>query len=207
MVSIYASTDKLMLKQMMDEASVGHYSLAVTITAMWTFVLNAIIDTMFPSIMKLHETNKVEFERRNKQLYAIVFYLSVVVSAIICIVADPLIRILYGESYLPAIAPLKIVVWYTAFSYLGGARNAWIVCEEKQKYLKYIYGGSALLNVILNLCLIPFWGGVGAAIASLITQISTIFVFPILISPLRENTKLMLEAIFFKDIVRNKKYS
>ena len=201
MVSIYASTDKLMLKKMLDENSVGYYSLAVTIAAMWTFVLNAIIDTAYPSIMKLHERNKVEYERRNKQLYAIVFYMSIGVSALISVMAEPLIRILYGEVYLPTVTSLRIIVWYTAFSYLGGARNAWIVCEEKQKFLKYIYAGSAGLNVLLNLIFIPIWGGAGAAGASLITQISTIFLFPMLVPSLRRNTKLILEAIMLKDVL------
>ena len=201
MVSIYASTDKLMLKQMLDETSVGHYSLASSVSVMWTFVLSAIIDSAFPSIMKLHNENREKYILRNKQLYAIVFYAAVFASGAICIAADPLIRILYGEAYMPSSAALKIVVWYTAFSYLGIARNAWIVCEEKQKYLKYIYIGSALLNVFLNALLIPNWGICGAAAASLITQISTIFVFPMIIAPLRENTKLIFEAILLQDIL------
>lgn len=91
----------------------------------------------------------------------------------ICLVAKPFILILYGETYLPAVGPLRIVVWYTAFSYLGVARNAWMVCENRQKYLKYLYISAAALNIVLNLALIPPWGASGAAAASLITQIST----------------------------------
>ena len=78
----------------------------------------------------------------------------------ICLVAKPFILILYGETYLPAVGPLRIVVWYTAFSYLGVARNAWMVCENRQKYLKYLYVSAAVLNVVLNLALIPSWGSI-----------------------------------------------
>ena len=66
------------------------------------------------------------------------------------------------------------------------------------KYLKYLYIGAAVLNVILNAVLIPLWGETGAAAASLITQVSTIFVFPVLIRELRPNVKLMLEGIVFR---------
>ena len=83
---------------------------------------------------------------------------------------EPFILILYGKTYLPAVGPLRIVVWYTAFSYLGVARNAWMVCENRQKYLKYLYISAAALNVVLNFALIPSWGASGAAAASLITQ-------------------------------------
>ena len=68
---------------------------------------------------------------------------------------------------------MQVITWYTAFSYLGVARGAWVVCEGKQKYLTPLYIGSALVNVALNFLLIPCWGATGAAVASLLTQIST----------------------------------
>ena len=49
-----------------------------------------------------------------------------------------IILVLYGSAYIPALNSVRIAVWYTAFSYLGGARNAWIVSGGWQKYLKYL---------------------------------------------------------------------
>ena len=103
---------------------------------------------------------------------------------------------------MPAVTPLRIVVWYVAFSYLGVARDIWIVCERKQKYLKYLYVGSAALNVVLNLILIPIWGISGAALATLMTQFSTIFLFPLFIIDFRPNVRLMLDAIKLKGVFK-----
>lgn len=200
MVAIYASTDKFMLKQMLGADEVGHYSIAVTISTSWAFVLSAIIDSFYPGIVESFRDDRLSYERKNRQLYAIVFYIAVLASVAICLVAKPFILIVYGESYLPAVAPLRVVVWYTAFSYLGVARNAWMVCENMQKYLKYLYVGAALLNVLLNLAFIPVLGAAGAAAASLITQISTIIFLPALIRPLRPNAKLMLDAVFLRNV-------
>lgn len=200
MVAIYGATDKLMLKQMMDEASVGYYSLAVSISTIWAFILSAIIDSLKPSIMRYHNENKELYEKTNRLLYALVFYISLIASLGITVIAPLFIRILYGEEFLLTVAPLRIVVWYVAFSYLGVARDAWVVCEKKQKYLKYLYAGSAVLNVLLNFLLIPVIGVCGASLASLITQISTIFVFPSMIKDMRPNVKLMWEAIRLKGI-------
>ncbi len=203
MVSIYASTDRIMLKQMLDESSVGYYSTAVTISNMWLFVLAAITDSMYPSIMQSFHESKEKFERENKKLYAIIFYLSIFVSLLFSILAPIAVQLLYGEAYMPAVNPLRIVTWYTAFSYLGVARNAWIVCYEKQKYLKYIYIGSAFINILLNFILIPLMQVSGAAIASLITQIATI-VLPLFIKELRPNTKLIIDAVMLKGIFSKK---
>lgn len=204
MVSIYACTDKLMLKQMLGPDAVGHYALAVTVSVAWAFVLSAIINSLYPEIVQSFQTDRLRYERKNRQLYAIVFYVSLFVSALICLVARPFVTIIYGETYLPAVAPLRIVVWYTAFSYLGVARNAWMVCENRQKYLKYLYVGAAVLNVALNLMLIPRWGASGAAAASLITQVATTTVLPALIKPLRPNCKLMLDAVLLRGVLPEK---
>lgn len=201
MVSIYGQTDKLMLKQMVDETAVGFYSTATTVCGMWSFIIGALVDSIYPTIIRLYNEGKMAaFDRKNRQLYAIVFYVSVAVSVLFFFLGDFVIEILYGAAYAPAAMPLKIVCWYTAFSYLGTARNAWVVCENKQNYLKYIYVGAAAINVLTNFIFIPIWGASGAAAASLCTQILTSIVLPYFIKGLRPNAKLMLDAIMLKGI-------
>lgn len=200
MVSIYGQTDKVMLKQMVGEAETGFYSTAVSLNAAWCFVLIAIIDSMYPSIMKAFHVDEEKFKKRNRQLYAIVFYLALIASILYTVFAELLVGVLYGEAYMPTVAPLRIITWYTAFSYLGGARNAWVVCKNRQKYLVYIYASAALANVVLNFLFIPEFGASGAAFASLITQILTILVVPFFVKGLRENAKLMIEAILLKGV-------
>lgn len=199
MVSIYGSTDKFMLKQMLNESEVGFYSTAVSLCNTWVFLLTAIIDSLYPVVLQSFDNKKL-FERKNKQLYAIVFYVSVGVSLLFSLLASPIVSILYGDAYAPAAAPLRIITWYTAFSYLGVARNAWVVSYSKQNYLKYLYIGAAITNVLLNALMIPLWGASGAALASLLTQISTILLFPALIKDLQPNVKLMIDAILLKDV-------
>ena len=200
MVSIYGNSDKFMLKHMIDEAEVGYYSTACSLCNTWVFILSAIIDSMYPVIMESHKNNYLKYEQQNRLMYAIVFYISVFVSLLFVIFASPVIRLLYGEAYMPSVAPLQVITWYVAFSYLGVARNAWIVSENLQKYITPIYAGAAITNVVINYLLIPVWGATGAAIASLITQVSTIFFFPLFIKPMRKNTKLLAEALFLKGI-------
>ena len=156
---------------------------------------------MYPVIMEEHDRNYQKYLKRNRQLYAIVFYVSFAVSIVFTVAGTLIVKILYGEAYLPSVAPLRVITWYVAFSYLGVARNAWMVSEHKQKYLVFLYGGAALTNIVLNALLIPCFGTVGAAAASLITQMSTVIGLPFLIKELRPNAKMMLQAIFMKDVL------
>lgn len=205
MVAIYGQTDKLMLKQMLNETSVGYYAIATSVCGVWTFVLTAIIDSMYPTILKLKEVDDKEYIRKNQQLYCIVFYISVFVSVCFLLLGRIAIRILYGNDYLPASRVLMVITWYTAFAYLGVARNAWMVCEGKQKYLKWMYLFAAIINVGLNFALIPFLHEVGAALASLITQLFTSIVLPMMWKGTRPNSIMMLRAIAFGGVFRHSK--
>lgn len=205
MVAIYGQTDKLMLKQMLDETTVGYYSLASSINYMWVFVLQAIIDSVYPTIISLYKSgDRRAFDRKNRQLYAIVIYVSLFVAVMFVLFGRFAILLLYGSAYEAAARPLRIITWYTTFSFLGVARNAWIVCTDNQKYIKYMCFGAAVSNVFLNLCLIPVWGASGAAFASLVTEILVSTVLPCFIKDMRPNVKLMLEALLLKDVLPRK---
>ena len=201
MVAVFSGTDRLMLKQLLNEEAVACYSLAISLSTAWAFVLDAVIQSAYPSILRIHGRDKALFEKRNRQLYALIFYASAAVSLVICLMAEPMVKLLYGEAYLPAVWPLRIVVWYTAFSYLGGARSAWMVCENRQIYLNIIYASAAVINVALNWMLIPVWGASGAAFATLVTQIATSILLPLLIPKLRPNALLILEALTFQKVI------
>lgn len=200
MIAIYGQADKLMLKHYLSQSAVGLYSVASSINNAWVFVLSAIVTSLSPSIMSLYKTNKMLFERKNKQLYCLVFYISTVVAIVFTVLSRFIVSLLYGEQYIESAGVLAIITWLTAFSYLGVARDPWSVCTDNQKFLKYMYVGAAVLNVILNAFMIPRWGINGAALASLLTQFFTCFIIPLFIRDMRPNVKLMFEAIIFKGV-------
>lgn len=198
MVSIYAATDRVMLKQMVGDMEVGYYGTAMTLCNVWVFILTAIIDSFNPVIMENKRNNTIGYAKKNMILYSVVFYSSSFVSLFFVLFANNIIHLLYGEAYLPSASILTIATWYVAFSYLGIARNAWIVCENKQKYLTPLYVSAAILNVLLNLVLIPRYHAIGAALSSLITQFGIVFVFPLFIKSMRANVRMMVNAILFR---------
>lgn len=67
--------------------------------------------------------------------------------------------------------------------------------DSQQKYLWIMNLSGAFLNIVLNLLLIPVYNIMGAAIASLITQIFTNVIIGFIIKPIRENNNLMIKAL------------
>ena len=200
MVACYGQMDKIMLGQFLDLTSVGLYSTALYICTLWTFVLNAIINSANPLIFEAKEKSEHLYRKRITQLYASIIWISFSIAIIFCIFARPIILILYGKEYLGATIPLRIISWYTAFSFLGSARNSWLICESKVKYEKYFAGIGAFSNFILNILMIPAFGINGAAFATLLTQIITNFIVPYIIKDTRQNSKLIIDAFLFRNI-------
>lgn len=196
MITIYAQTDRIMLKLMTGQTAVGNYSAAVTCATMTSFVFSAIIDSMRPRIFELKKTGDLkEYERGIERTYCFVIYLALAQSIIMTAFAKIIIGILYGTDYEPSIATLQIVVWFSTFSYIVSVRNIWVLGESKQRYLWILNLCGAMVIVALNAVLIPYYGINGAAFASLFTQIFTNIAMNWIIKPLRHSNQLLWHGL------------
>ena len=202
MIAIFAQTDRIMLKLMINDAATGYYSAAVACAGMTGFVFVAIIDSFRPLIFDDKKTDEIRYEKDMCRLYGIIIYLSLLQSLVITLFSGLIIKILYGAAYSASINALKLIVWYTTFSYLGSVRNIWILAENKQKYLWIINLSGALANVALNYILIPITGIMGAALASLVTQIFTNVIIGFIIRPIGYSNTLMLRALNPKEMTK-----
>ena len=204
MVVVFAQTDKIMLKLMIDESATGYYGAAVACAALSSFLFDAIIDSFRPSIFEGQKKSVEIFEHRLVLLYSLVIYLSLAQSVAMTILARYIVLILYGDKYLAAIDALRIVVWYTTFSYIGAVRNIWILANNQQHYLWIINLLGATANIVINALLIPRFGINGAAVASLITQFFTNVIVGYIIKPIRKNNDLMIRSINPKNLLQVK---
>lgn len=201
MVTIYGQIDKVMIGSMMDVKSVGLYSVAITLCGIWSFIPGAFIDSARPIIMNSKDINNEMYIKRLKQLYTVIIWMSIIYALFISCFGEVIINILYGKEYIDSLPALKIVVWYCSFSYLGAAKNIWLICEGYSKYEKWFTMYGAIINIVLNLIFIPKLGIIGAAIATLVTQIFTNVVIPTIYKDTRKNTRYIIDAFLLKDIM------
>lgn len=193
LVTVFSQTDRIMLKLMIDSEATGIYSAAATCAGMTSFIFAAIIDSMRPVIFQVaKDEDKTLFHKRMTELYSVIIYFSLIQCIVITLLSPIIIKIMYGEEFAASVNALRIVVWFTTFSYLGSVRNVWMLAENKQKYLWIINLSGALGNVILNLILIPIMGVNGAAVASLCTQIFANVIIGYIVRPISFNNKLMV---------------
>jgi O-antigen/teichoic acid export membrane protein len=79
------------------------------------------------------------------------------------------VRVLYGRPFADAGPILAVHIWSSVFVFLGVARGQWLVNEKLQHFYLASTMVGAVANVGLNLVLIPRAGGLGAAVATVVS--------------------------------------
>lgn len=200
LTTIYAQMDKWMLKFLMDNEAVALYSTSVQVAGLLSTIPTALVEAFRPDIMENKIRDEKIYRRRLRQLYAIVFWSSIAYCLVVTIFGREILWLLYHDIYLGSLPSLSLVVWYTAFSYFGAVNNLYMVAEKKASWVQVTTLVGALCNVALNFVCIPRMGTVGAALASLITQIVTNFLMMLIVPDLRPGFKQMIRGILLRDI-------
>ena len=166
---IYLKIDQVMLKWLADIDEVGRYVVAVNLSEAWYFLPAAIVSTVFPRLVRLHEENEALFQTRLQQVFDLLFLIAFIGALVVAFTANPLVSFLFGTQYSGTAEILVIHIWAAIFIFLRSAFSKWIIIKNLLFFSLITQGLGALANVALNLLLIPQFAGVGAAYATLIS--------------------------------------
>lgn len=176
-IMIYMKIDQIMLGQMVGDEAVGIYSAALRISEIWYFVPMGIVASVFPAILNAKKQGEEQYYKRLQQLYDLMTWVSMAIALPMTFLSEPLVELLYGAGYNKAGEVLAIHIWASVFVFLGVASSRWFVAEKRPilSLQRTILG--AAVNVILNIILIPRFGALGAAWATVIAQMSVGILF------------------------------
>ena len=196
MVTIYMRIDQVMIGTFFSNKSmVGIYSAAVRISEIWTFVPISVITSFKPIVISSKDVDEKGYINNLQKLYNIVSLICLVFVIGIIVFGKLGIYILYGKDFMDAYLPLLILVISVWIGSLGNVHYIWITCEKKEKYSLVYSAVGCVTNIILNLLLIPKYGLIGAAIATLVSQISSNILSFLLIKDARIISYMLLKSL------------
>lgn len=195
MVTIFGQTDKIMLKLMIDDSATGVYAAALTCAGLASFVYAAIIDSIRPIVLESKLNDEKAFEKHMIFLFSIIVYMSLFIGIFMFVFSDKIILILYGEDFMAASSVLKVVAWGPLFSYLGVGRDIWLIANNQHSKIWVLNLSGAVMNIILNIFFIRYYGIIGAAVASLISKAFTYFVLVAMVKPVSRCGYLMVRSL------------
>jgi O-antigen/teichoic acid export membrane protein len=195
LISIHTRIDQVMIGNMLDIEQVGIYSVAVKLSDAWLFFPGILVSTFMPYFISLREVDKKLYQYRLIQFYSLMFWMGVFVGLVVMLFGESIISLLFGEIYTDAYMALVFNIWNGIFISQAIARGIWMISENLQIYRLYSNIIVAVLNITINILLIPMYGIAGAAIATLITQFMGTWVISLFWKPLRQSSYDMIKSI------------
>lgn len=195
-VIIYMYIDQAMLMWIKGPAAVGEYAVAVKISEAWYVIPTIICGSIFPAIINAKKNDPSTYQKRLFQLHKLMIIFSVSIAIPVSLLAAPIIKVLFGNPYLLSANVLAIHVWAGIFVFLGISSGCYLIAENftKISFLRTFLG--MLINILLNVILIPYYGINGAALATVISY--GIATFSILFYyKTRSHGLIMLQAFLF----------
>lgn len=168
-ILIYMKVDEVMLRQLAGPEAVGFYAAAAKLSEIWYFVPTALASSVLPALLRARASDPIEYARRQQQYYDLSAAAAYALAIPIAFVAPWIIRMAYGVEFMEAGPILAVHIWSSIFVFLGVARGQWLVNEGLQRFYLAATLAGAVVNVALNFVLIPRWGGLGAAYATVIS--------------------------------------
>ncbi len=169
MIAIYTKIDKIMLKHMLGEATVGIYSAATNISEAGYFIPSVICGSIFPAIVKVKiQSQKLYFDRL-KSLYSLMIWLSLVIIMFAYLWGEKIILFFFGNEYFGSILLLKIHIWSNLFVYIWLAIGYYLMAENYTGISLARASLGMLLSITLNYFLILRYNVLGSAFAAIIS--------------------------------------
>jgi len=177
MVSLYMKIDQLMIQNISGLKEAGAYATVASLSEAWNFIPTVIVTTLFPAILNARRDDLDRYKKRIQNLYDLMVYK------------------VYTPEYAYAAPVLSVHIWSGVFVFLGAANSQYLIAEGYVKLTFWRTGFGAIVNIALNLILIPKMGMMGAAIATLIAYASSAF-FVLLIPKVNKQGVMMLKSLF-----------
>jgi O-antigen/teichoic acid export membrane protein len=171
-ISIYTILDTTMLGFIIGDTAVGIYSAAVKIDKIVLALIIAFSTVLLPRLSFYAEkNNSAQFLKLIDKSFSFLLCFSVPSTVGLCLLSRPLILLLSGEQYIPAIPVMMVmspIVIVISISNLIGIQIFMSIGKEKLSLYSVIIG--AIINFTLNVVLIPRLAAFGAGISTLCTE-------------------------------------
>ena len=194
-VTVYMKIDQVMIKEMLNVDAVGQYAAAVNLSEAWYFIPMAIVASVFPAIINAKKKSEELYYTRIQKLYNLMVFLALVVALPMTFLSDWIVALLYGVEYSQSGSILMIHTWAGVFVFLGVASAQWFVVENLLMLSFWRTFIGMVVNIGFNYILIPKYGGIGAAYATIIAQSIASFFYDIFHKDTRIMFKMKLKAL------------
>lgn len=194
-VIVYMKVDIIMVYHISGAIEAGNYTIAVRLSELPYVIPTMLLAGLFPVLVRSYGSSVSEYIKSSERVVAVLLYLSIIISAVVFFVGPYAVLMLYGQSYELASKIVAIHGLSCIPVFVGVAFRRMAVVEGAQRITLVVTLIGCMLNVILNCLLIPQYGGVGAAFATLLARLLSSLLLYGVFSPTRHYLRVLVRAV------------
>ena len=202
-VVIYFRIDITMLSLMKGDSVVGWYSAAYNLIDALTSIPIALSAALLPVAVRYYNVAKQKLVDIYTLSTRYLTYLSFPIATGTVILADKIILSVYGEKYINSVPALQILVAVLVPLFIVYMMGVVMIAIHKEKIAMWVLFFNCVVNITLNLVLIPKYSLVGAAIATIVSEIFYLSMYHFIISKyfFRLNIASLVIRPFFASMI------
>ena len=204
---IYTQTDRLMINHYLGVEEVGVYTIGMQLSNILAILIGPIQNSLFPKFLELYRNDYQKYYNFYKLTNTIITQFYLVITLISIVVVKYTFKYVYSSQYDGAILIYSILAFSVFIKANGSLQTSHMTIKNITKKSFYKTLVSLILNIILNILLIPKYGINGAAIATLITQFIALFLIDFFIKEYQEQAIIQLKSLNLIYLIKEiKKY-
>lgn len=204
---IYTQTDRLMINHYLGVEEVGVYTIGMQLSSILAILIGPIQNSLFPKFLELYRNDYQKYYNFYKLTNTIITQFYLIITLISIIVVKYTFKYVYSSQYDGAILIYSILAFSVFIKANGSLQTSHMTIKNITKKSFYKTLVSLILNIILNILLIPKYGINGAAIATLITQFIALFLIDFFIKEYQEQAIIQLKSLNLIYLIKEiKKY-
>lgn len=168
-VAVINRVDFIMLERMTDLHQVGLYSAAYKITNLLEAFPLMIMSTIYPLMSRYASEDPERLRALYKKSVLYLGMIALPMGISITLFAPAIVRSVFGAKFIGADRGLMVLVWSTVFLYVALVAGNLLISLGYEKINLLLLIPGAILNITLNLLLIPTSGFIGAACSTTAT--------------------------------------
>ena len=192
---IYTQTDRLMINHYLGVEEVGVYTIGMQLSNILAILIGPIQNSLFPKFLELYRNDYQKYYNFYKLTNTIITQFYLIITLISIIVVKYTFKYVYSSQYDGAILIYSILAFSVFIKANGSLQTSHMTIKNITKKSFYKTLVSLILNIILNILLIPKYGINGAAIATLITQFIALFLIDFFIKEYQEQAIIQLKSL------------
>ncbi|MDH7486878.1 MAG: flippase [Anaerolineae bacterium] len=192
---IYIRSDVILLGLLAGSVAVGIYEAGAVVGVRANVVARMVTNSMLPSLARDYPAKVSSFETKTVAVMRYLLLIGVPMSIVLATFSSEIIALFYGEQFKASVLIFAILAIIVPLRFLSNVLATGLTASNAQGMRTLAVFVASVINVLLNLLLIPDYSYLGAAISSVATELC---LFLILFYFLRGRIRFAIRAAYLR---------